>query len=681
MMKSIPTLLLLLLLAFAVSAAPLPAGAQPPDAPAEAGSPAAPAPEPIPDADCLTCHDADDLVREAAGTAEAKLQRVTAETLKGTPHEGLACIDCHADIKELPHEANLAPPACAACHEEAQRDHGDSVHAHAAAKGNPDAPACADCHGVHDLLSRADERSRTHPKNISATCARCHSDPATSRRNRFNVADPLVGYTDSSHYKGIMAGKHAASCSDCHGHHRIRKSSDAESMTFKFNITRTCAQCHAAISEAFARSVHGEALARGSMDSPSCVDCHGEHDVKGRADPTSSIHPQNLSAATCARCHNNEKLMLKHGMESSRLKTYDDSYHSLALKGGLLKSATCASCHGVHDILPSSDPDSAVHPDRLVATCAKCHPKANANFVQFPVHSHRTPHTREEWIIEIVRWAYIAIIVLTIGGMLLHNAIIYFHHLREKYRQRKQSRLVVRFSWFEVINHLLLIVTFTTLVITGFALKFPDALWVQILAMAGLSESLRAILHRIAGVILILQGLAHGIWTVATPKGRKELWALMPVPADLTDAFHNMFHHLGIAKSKPAFARYNYIEKAEYWAMVWGTIIMGVTGLMLWFPAWVSLFVPAWVVKVAEIVHYYEAWLATLAIIVWHMFFTYFHPAEYPLSMTWIDGMVTEEEIKHHRPKEYEEMKGDTEPPGGGADAAKPPAPDKPAVA
>ncbi|MBI2952638.1 hypothetical protein HYY27_11110 [bacterium] len=120
----------------------------------------------------------------------------------------------------------------------------------------------------------------------------------------------------------------------------------------------------------------------------------------------------------------------------------------------------------------------------------------------------------------------------------------------------------------------------------------------------------------------------------------------------------NLRYHLGRTGDPPRFDRYSYIEKAEYLALIWGTGVMAVTGLMLWFPVEATSWLPGWAVRVAEVIHYYEAWLATLAILVWHFFFVMFHPGEYPMSATWLDGKVTEEELRHHHPQEYERLKG-----------------------
>ncbi len=634
---------------------------------AEVAAEPAPRPEakPLADEDCMQCHIDKDLRREE-GKRKGSSVAVPSNVLAGTPHEGMACIDCHADVKEVPHAATLAEPACGHCHDEPVAQMKASIHGAAAAAGNPDAPGCADCHGKHRLLPKSHPDSLVHPKHVAATCAGCHSNPEVSKRNHFNVADPLKAYEQSVHFAALERGKAAATCAECHGHHDIRKSADPASHTFKSNIPKTCGRCHVEVEKVYNRSVHGQALARGVTDSPSCADCHGEHDTRAKDDPKSMVSPMAISRTTCPRCHDNARMMSKYGIEASKLGSYDDTYHGLALKGGLLVTANCASCHGIHDILPMSDPDSSIHPKNLVSTCGKCHPKANENFTRFTVHAGSSPRNAPEWIIEIVRWVYLALIFLTIGGMLAHNAMIYFHYLRRKIAERRAQKTYVRFTPFEVANHFVLIVTFVLLCLTGFALKFPDSWWVKALSWLGFNERLRGVTHRVAGVILILQGIAHFSWTLATPKGRRDLWELTPGIVDVKDLFHNIFYHLGLVKSHPHFARYSYIEKSEYWAMVWGTFIMGVTGLMLWFSVQVSWFAPAWVVKVAEVIHYYEAWPAMLAILVWRMFFTSFHPEEYPLSLTWLDGKITERELHRHHRGEYEKLKREEEEKKGG---------------
>jgi formate dehydrogenase gamma subunit len=209
---------------------------------------------------------------------------------------------------------------------------------------------------------------------------------------------------------------------------------------------------------------------------------------------------------------------------------------------------------------------------------------------------------------------------------------------------------------FEVYQHALLIISFFTLVITGFALKFPDALWVQGLTSLGLDEALRSLLHRIAAVVLVVISLIQLGYLIFNKKGRRDLFGMLPKISDISGFRENIRYHLFKSNKRPKFGRWDYTEKAEYLALIWGTGVMVITGFILWFPEFFMDYLPVWSFELAEIIHYFEAWLATLAIIVWHWFFVIYHPEKYPMSTTWMDGKITEEELKHHHPLEYEEL-------------------------
>jgi serine acetyltransferase len=121
---------------------------------------------------------------------------------------------------------------------------------------------------------------------------------------------------------------------------------------------------------------------------------------------------------TCGRCHGDIRLAEKFGISSDKVSAYDDSYHGLASRAGVTTVAHCGSCHGVHDILPSSDPKSHIHPDNLAATCGHCHPGVGELVAKGPVHgSPDTEHVAVFWVREVYIW----MIWITIGGMLLHN--------------------------------------------------------------------------------------------------------------------------------------------------------------------------------------------------------------------------------------------------------------------
>jgi cytochrome b subunit of formate dehydrogenase len=155
---------------------------------------------------------------------------------------------------------------------------------------------------------------------------------------------------------------------------------------------------------------------------------------------------------------------------------------------------------------------------------------------------------------------------------------------------------------------------------------------------------------------------------------------MLPRLQDLKDARASMAWHLGLSKERPRFDRFDYTMKVEYWALIWGGFVMVTTGLMLWFKVEATHVVPRWLVYVGERVHFYEAILAVSAIVVWHFFFVIFHPAEFPMSLTWLTGRVTEHEMKEAHPVEWDRLK-DSEyvvPPEGAAPVAPPPAPAAP---
>jgi formate dehydrogenase gamma subunit len=209
----------------------------------------------------------------------------------------------------------------------------------------------------------------------------------------------------------------------------------------------------------------------------------------------------------------------------------------------------------------------------------------------------------------------------------------------------------------ERIQHGLLLVSFTTLVLTGFALKFPDAWWVTpIRNLSPVMFELRGILHRIAGVVMVVASLYHVWYVFAVPRGKQLLRDMLPDRSDLTDLIGVLKYNAGLSSTKPKFGRFSYVEKAEYWALIWGTIVMAATGFILWFDnTFIGLLTKlGW--DVARTIHYYEAWLATLSIIVWHFYFVIFNPETYPLNLAFWKGTLTEEEMLEEHPLALEEM-------------------------
>jgi cytochrome b subunit of formate dehydrogenase len=342
------------------------------------------------------------------------------------------------------------------------------------------------------------------------------------------------------------------------------------------------------------------------------------------------------------------RLSQEFGVPGNRVTSYLDSYHGLATEGGSVVAANCSSCHGVHNILPSSDPHSTINRDHLDATCGKCHKGVTQKFTLTKVHMDSgqaldAGGARDIGTIAVrwVRWFYLALIAVVIGAMFLHNAILWRRKAVVRHRMLNPS--MVRMTENQRWQHLILLASFIVLVITGFALKFPDSWYAEAL---GMGERLRSITHRTAGVLLIGAGIYHLFYLAVTREGRRLIRDFAPGPKDAFDAWGTMRYYLGLSKEKPKFGRFSYAEKAEYWALVWGTALMGVTGIMLWAKVWVGDLLARWWVDVATAVHFYEAILATLAILVWHFYQVFFDPDVYPMNWAWWDGKMP---VEHYR--------------------------------
>jgi cytochrome b subunit of formate dehydrogenase len=615
------------------------------------------------DRDCLACH-SDSTLNEDVNGGKVSLY-VDENKLKHSIHGSMfSCVDCHKDVKGLVHEAPPEKITCAQCHADAQEAYAHGTHAKATKAGGAPAATCVECHGgAHEILAADDAKSPVNHGNIPVTCGKCHGQKFLVESTG-ESAQTFVSYQESVHGLATEKGsKKAAVCTDCHGSHAILPANDEKSPIYKFNVPSTCGKCHTAIQQTFMQSIHGQGISRGNGLAPVCTDCHGIHSIKAHIDPNSSVSEQNLARTTCARCHEGVRLSQEFGVQGNRVSTYLDSYHGLASEGGSLVVANCASCHGVHNIFPSSDPRSTINKANLDVTCGKCHRGVTQKFTLTKVHldgsrSQDIGSIAVRW----VRWFYLALIVAVIGLMFLHNFIIW--RSKAVARRRMQNPNMVRMTTNQRWQHLVLLSSFTVLVITGFALKFPNS-WIS--EALGMGEHLRSIIHRIAGVVLIGAGIYHLFYLAAAREGRRLIRALAPVPKDAFDAWGTMRYYLGLSSEKPKFNRFSYAEKAEYWALVWGTALMGLTGIMLWAKVWVGDLLARWWIDVATAVHFYEAILATLAILVWHFYQVFFDPDVYPMNWAWWDGKMP---VEHYREEHGLDTEALTE--GEGENSAEP---------
>lgn len=586
-------------------------------------------------AECLSCHGSD------AGAVDQKLvidgDRWT-ETVHGAAD--VDCTSCHAGHDDFPHEKSDPTSACGDCHADAVAALAGSAHRHVDGSG-PARPECGSCHGpVHALREAEDVASPVNPKRVAETCAACHADPSRVSADGIKRIQPIAAYAASVHARSLAAGAAAATCSSCHGSHDILPADDPRSRVNRRNVPVTCGQCHDEIARTFASSVHGQAAARGVREAPVCTDCHGEHRILGPADEGSPVLASNVPKMACGRCHGDLRLTEKFGMKSTAVSAFADSFHGLAGKAGNLRVANCASCHGVHDILPSSDPRSHVNPANLAATCGACHPGAGRRFAIGAVHVVPEDRTSAHPAVYWVRVAYLVLIWIVIGGMVLHNGL----DLRRKSLAPLARPIVpttdrrARMSFGFRVAHALLMTSFALLVWSGFALTYQESWWAAPLIAWEGRFGLRGWLHRAAALVLLSTALLHVAHLAVDRRARACIRGMLPARHDLRELRERLRWYLGARRDMPRSPAIGYVEKLEYLAVVWGTAIMAVTGFVLWFDSWSLAHLPKWLMDVATVIHFYEAVLATLAIVVWHLYSVVFDPLVYPMDTAWLTG-------------------------------------------
>jgi len=567
----------------------------------------------------------------------------------------LSCQGCHGAGKKLPYLGG------ALFHTGPHADYDRGFHARSLQSGAKGA-TCLDCHARNGDLATiqpaSESTSTINRANIAVTCGRCHGDKSVMKGS--GISDrPFLSYRESVHAQAIARGNTgAAVCTDCHKSHDILPASNAQSSIAKINVPATCGKCHQTESAEFIQSVHGQAVARGVSRSPVCTDCHGIHKIEAPIDASTALASTAIATESCAKCHEGVALTQEFGIPGERVSSYKDSYHGLASRLGSKVVANCASCHGVHNILPSSDPKSMINSANLTQTCGQCHVGAGVNFTKGRIHFPSTLTSAERssgdrGIIgtRIVRWIYIPLIILVIGAMVVHNVAVWLKKAAAK--RKLERRTILRLTLIQRVQHWLLLVSFILLVLSGFALQYPDS-WLAWLL--GSSEPFRRTLHRVAAVVMLVTGAYHLFYLGLSAEGRQWVKDMWPRVKDLRDALQNFGYYLGLKESKPRIARFGYTEKAEYWAVVWGTLVMGLTGLMIWFKISVFGFLQRWWIDVALAIHFYEAVLATLAIIVWHFYHVIFDPDVYPVNFAFLDGRMSAELYKEEHALDYDRV-------------------------
>jgi hypothetical protein len=368
--------------------------------------------------DCLACHD-DDSLKRSDGRPIALGRERLAASVHG--QAGLACTDCHAALAkttDFPHAEKLAPVDCASCHEEPGRQYASSIHAQARRKA-ADSPAatCKDCHGAHEILPVKDPKSLIYHLNLPQTCGKCHGSSAMIQQAHIRIGNVPALFEESIHgralrQKGLLV---APNCGNCHGNHHIRLASDPESRVNRERISATCGSCHEGIRTVYEASVHWAQHKAGNPRAAVCSDCHSAHGIQ-----SSNLPAWRLEVLKeCGSCH------------AQSLRSYRDGFHGQVSELGFTRVATCADCHGSHQIAAKASADSLVHPARRPQTCGKCHPGASARFTQYDPHAE--PENRERSAILYFTTAFMKMLL---AGVFLffgvHTALWFPRSLKER---------------------------------------------------------------------------------------------------------------------------------------------------------------------------------------------------------------------------------------------------------
>ena len=411
-----------------------------------------------------------------------------------------------------------------------------------------------------------------------------------------------------------------------------------------------CGDCHGDVTHMYQGSFHGNLVFTKDADkAPLCADCHDAHDII----PPGTEEFRAQQVALCTRCHQDAE------------ETYLDSYHGKAYTLGSDETAVCTDCHGGHKILPASVPDSTVSKENVISTCDTCHPGANANFVDF--RSHVNPQDpRSSWEIWFFWIAYVLLMAVVFTFAAVHTTLYIYRGAKEGLYSRKKHRDHIgdtrvefrRFNVFHRWMHFLVIVSFTVLVFTGMPLKYQDTQWAQWFMDLFGGVTAAGIYHRLAAIVTVVYWTAEVLFMVIMVlrrrgKNIRSPGSIMFGKKDLEDMV-GMFAWFFGRGPKPQFDRYTYWEKFDYVSLVVGTVIIGLTGFMMWFPLKTTEVLPGIFLNIALVIHSNEALLAMGVIFIFvHFFSAHLRPESFPIDKVIFTGSMPVDHYREDRPLEY----------------------------
>lgn len=537
------------------------------------------------------------------------------------------------------------------------------------------------------------------PNEANAECMTCHSTDSQM--------GPAVDEA------ALAKTPHAAfACTDCHM--SITETPHTEEM---LKEKAACATCHSDQTEAFGKSMHSNRdFVAG--DHPTCVMCHGGG--KPHAITAGSKWTREQKVEVCTQCHAQQDRMRRYHVDAGAVESYHDSFHGKALlRFGNLKTAICTDCHGHHDVLSPMNPAAPTHRNNAAATCgqAGCHSGAKVNFAMSGAN-HLRLKVKEEPVLQgvllffqllifgtisfmmasvfldlrqavflskeppkcgkpaaiLIFLAFVSLVAaivmatLKIGGVryagfatlgLLALAYVTYFLRPKELKARGNGIYYPRMNLTLRIQHVMLTLSIVALMATGLPLRFAssDLAQKEIGLLGGLDAA--RLTHRVAAVILIITWCWHLGYLIVRWKRAGwtfKSWTMWPTKKDGIDLLDAMKAYLGLADREPKFGRYSFRSKMDYLAEYWGLPVMVVSGFILWFPLYFSTRLPEAAWPIAFIAHGYEATLALLAIVCWHLYNVHFSPHVFPMNRAWLTGKLSHHDMQREHPLELEEI-------------------------
>jgi cytochrome b subunit of formate dehydrogenase len=559
---------------------------------------------------CLGCHGKEGFAAPGPDGKPAPLH-VAGDRFGKSVHGKRQCVECHADITELPHKPVVAR----------------SVN-------------CVNCHDTLWKKAKADNTVKEHAR-LGV------------------VVDKIDHYMKSIHARASRDDQARANaiCADCHVPHYVYANGSPERAAWRASLPETCGKCHAREREAYAKSVHGAAAGGNGRAAAICSDCHSSHDVAAPAKDDTKL----AITRNCGGCH------------ADSLKSYTDTYHGKVNTLGAAYTAKCFDCHGSHGILPVRDPKSPMHADNRLQTCQKCHTNAGKGFVSFEPHG-TTDDFAGHPILWLASKFLLVMIAGTFVFFWSHTALWFYREYQERKARlarphvrtaeadpRFRGKQFQRFPTAWRVAHLMFALSLMLLVLTGMTVLYAETPWAQAIVHALGGAKVAAVIHRTFAVLFLVVfvgHLAHLVIHAARMRGRFEWFgpdSLAPRPQDLKDILA-MFRWFIGQGPRPVFDRWTYWQKFDYWAPFSVVLIVAACGIMLWASSTTAAFLPGWVLNVATVFHGEMAVLAVLFLFTVHFFNNHFRPDKFPLELVMFTGSMPLETFKREHRSEYNRL-------------------------